>query len=82
VAARKAVYEFNDHGNLRTVVGVAGNLVVPFAGAGASLALTGKQQHEREALNDRVLHACMSNREKAELIEDHDKHRVIAAFQR
>ena len=81
VAARKAVYRFNDHHNLGTVVSVVGNLLVPFAGTGASVALTGTQQRERETLNDRVLDACVSDRLKVAQIEAHDKHRVVAAIQ-
>lgn len=81
VAARKAVYDFNDHHNLGTVVSVIGNIVVPFAGTGASIALTGRQQREREALNNWVLRSCVSNRQQAAEIAEHDKHRVIAALQ-
>ena len=80
ISARKAVYEFNDHHNLHTVMGVAGNLVIPFAGAAADLTMSGQQQHERETLNNRVLDACVSNRAKAREIEQHDKHRVIDAL--
>ena len=80
IAARKAVYLFNDHHNLHTVMGVAGNLVIPFAGAAADLTMSGQQQHEREKLNDQVLDACVSNRAKARQIEQHDKHQVIDAL--
>ena len=80
IAARKAVYEFNDHHNLHTIMGVAGNLVVPFAGAAADLTMSGKQQHERETLNTRVLSACVSDRAKAREIERHDKHRIVDAL--
>jgi hypothetical protein len=81
VSARKAVYEFNDHHNLGTAVSAVGNLLVPFAGTGASIALTGEQQRERETLNHRVLHACVSDRQKIAEIEAHDKHGVTAALQ-
>ena len=80
VAARKAVYRFNDHHNLHTVMGVAGNLVIPFAGAAADLTMSGEQQKERERLNDWVLDACVSNRAKARELERHDKHQVIDAL--
>jgi hypothetical protein len=81
IAARKAVYKFNDHHNLHTVLGVAGDLVVPFAGAGADLAMSSGQQHERERLNDWVLSACVSDRKKALEMEDKNRHRIIAAVQ-
>lgn len=80
IAARKAVYEFNDHHNLHTVMGVAGNLVVPFAGAAADLTMSGQQQKERERLNNWVLNSCVSNRAKARDLEQHDKHQVLDAL--
>ena len=80
VAARKAIYQFNDHHNLHTVMGVAGNIIVPFAGVAADLTMSSQQQHERETLNDRVLNTCVSDRAKAKEIEQHDKHRVIDAL--
>lgn len=80
VAARKAVYQFNDHHNLHTVMGVAGNLVLPFAGAAADLTMSGEQQKERERLNNWVLDACVSDRSKARQLEQHDKHTVIDAL--
>ena len=60
VAARKAVYEYSDHGGTRAVVGLAGNLVVPFAGTAGSLALSKAQDHKRAELNRRVETACVS----------------------
>lgn len=60
VAARKAVYEYNDHSTTRAVVGIAGNLVAPFAGTASSLALSKSQDHERRRLNRRVESACIS----------------------
>ena len=80
IAARKAIYQFNDHHNLHTVMGVAGNLVVPFAGVAADLTMSGEQQHERERLNTWVLNACVSDRAKARELEEHNKHRVIDAI--
>ena len=80
IAARKAIYQFNDHHNLHTVMGVAGNLVVPFAGVAADLTMSGQQQHERERLNTWVLNACVSDRAKARDLEEHDKHRVVDAL--
>ena len=80
IAARKAIYQFNDHHNLHTVMGVAGNLVVPFAGAAADLTMSGQQQHERERLNTWVLNACVSDRAKARELEQHNKHQVVDAL--
>jgi len=80
IAARKAIYQFNDHHNLHTVMGVAGNLVVPFAGAAADLTMSGQQQHEREHLNTWVLNACVSDRAKARELEQHNKHQVVDAL--
>lgn len=60
VAARKAVYEYDDHGNTRMVLGVAGNLVVPFAGTASSLALSQRQDKHRKVLNARVQRDCVS----------------------
>ena len=64
VQARKAVYEYDDHGNLRTVVGVAGNVVVPLAGTAGSLALSKRQDKERTALNARVQTSCISKKRR------------------
>ena len=61
-------------------MGVAGNLVVPFAGVAADLTMSGQQQHERERLNTWVLNACVSDRAKARELEEHDKHRVVDAL--
>ena len=60
VAARKDVYEYNDHGTTSTVVGLAGNLAFPFAGTAGSLALSKSQDHERKTLNKEVEAACVS----------------------
>ncbi|MEI9965182.1 MAG: hypothetical protein WDM92_11235 [Caulobacteraceae bacterium] len=60
VAARKAVYEFDDHRTVRAVVGVAGNAVVPFAGTATSLALGASQSKTRKRLNHQVESACIS----------------------
>ncbi len=60
VAAREQVYQWDDQHGLKTVVGVAGNLVVPFAGTAGSLAITAGQRREREALNRQVLAACVT----------------------
>ena len=62
VAARRAVYEYDDHGNMRLAVGIAGNLVAPFAGTAGALALNKRQDNAREPLNERVRAACITRR--------------------
>lgn len=62
VAAREAVCEDSDHGTTRAVLGLAGKLVVPFAGAAGSLARSKAQEHKRAELNRRVETACVSRR--------------------
>jgi hypothetical protein len=64
VQARRAVYEYDDHGNMRLAVGIAGNLVVPFAGTAGSLALNKRQDKAREPLNARVRAACISRKRR------------------
>jgi hypothetical protein len=62
VAARKAVFRYDDRATARGVVGVVGNLVAPFAGTAASLGLSAAQDKERARLNARVQAACVSKR--------------------
>jgi hypothetical protein len=65
VAARKAVARYDDRGGMRKVVRVVGNVAAPFAGTGASYALSAAQNDEREDLNNRVLRSCVSPPKKA-----------------
>lgn len=61
VAARKAVHQFDERRMTRGVVKVVGNMVAPFAGTGASLAMNAAQNDERERLNHQVRAACISD---------------------
>jgi hypothetical protein len=59
--ARRAVARYDDQKDGRAVIAVAGNLVVPFAGSAAALAMSRMKDDEREALNQRVRRACVSD---------------------
>ena len=61
VAARKAVARYDDQETTRGVVGLVGNIVAPFAGTAASLAMSAARDDERAALNRRVRAACISD---------------------
>ncbi len=55
--ARKAVAGYDDNKDGRAVIAIAGNLVVPFAGSAAALAMSKMKDDEREALSERVRRA-------------------------
>lgn len=59
--ARRAVAGYDDNKDGRTVIAIAGNLVVPFAGSAAALAMSKMKDDDREALNARVRKACVSD---------------------
>lgn len=59
--ARAAVARYDDQKDGRAVIAIAGNLVVPFAGAAAAAAMSKMKDDEREALNARVRRACVSD---------------------
>jgi hypothetical protein len=59
--ARMAVANYDDNKDGRAVIAIAGNLVVPFAGSAAALAMSKMKDDEREALNTRVRSACISD---------------------
>lgn len=59
--ARAAVARYDDNKDGRAVIAIAGNLVVPFAGSAAALAMSKMKDDEREALNARVRAACISD---------------------
>lgn len=59
--ARQAALDYEDHILARTAVGIAGNLLVPFAGTAASLAMTAERDRERQRLNARVASACLAD---------------------
>lgn len=59
--ARAAVARYDDNKDGRAVIALAGNLVVPFAGSAAAAAMSKMKDDEREALNERVRRACISD---------------------
>jgi hypothetical protein len=59
--ARAAVNRYDDNKDGRVVIAIAGNLVVPFAGAAAAAAMSKMKDDDREALNARVRGACVSD---------------------
>ncbi|MEW5684965.1 MAG: hypothetical protein AB1942_08610 [Pseudomonadota bacterium] len=59
--ARAEVARYDDNKDGRAVIAIAGNLVVPFAGSAAALAMSRMKDDEREALNTRVRSACISD---------------------
>ncbi len=61
VQARKAAEAFDENRNGRMIVGLAANMVVPFAGTAAALAMNHLKNDDREALNTRVRAACISD---------------------
>jgi hypothetical protein len=59
--ARAAVARYDDNKDGRVAIAVAGNLVVPFAGTAAAAAMSKMKDDDREALNERVRRACVSD---------------------
>ena len=59
--ARAAADRFSEETNGRRVIALAGNVVIPFAGTAAAAAMTGIRDDDRQALNRRVLSACVSD---------------------
>ncbi|TAJ71108.1 MAG: hypothetical protein EPO51_15135 [Phenylobacterium sp.] len=59
--ARRAVGRYDDNKDGRAVIAIAGNLVIPFAGSAAALAMSKMKDDERVALNERVRKACVSD---------------------
>lgn len=59
--ARRAAEQFEEHKNGRMVVGLVGNFIIPFAGTAAALAMNHLKDDDREALNQRVRAACVSD---------------------
>jgi hypothetical protein len=59
--ARRTVAGYDDQKDGRVAIAVAGNLLVPFAGSAAALAMSKVKDGDREALNRRVRAACVSN---------------------
>ena len=59
--ARAAAAKYAEEENGRRVIALAGNLVVPFAGTAAAVAMTGIRQDDAKALSHRVRAACTSD---------------------
>lgn len=59
--ARAAVNRYDDNKDGRAVIAIAGNLVVPFAGAAVAAGMSKMKDDDREALNARVRGACISD---------------------
>jgi hypothetical protein len=59
--ARAAANDYAEEVNGRRVVALAGNLVVPFAGAAAAAAMTGIREDDAKALDRRVKASCISD---------------------
>jgi hypothetical protein len=61
VAARRAVAKYHDGDTARAVVGFAGNYAAPFAGTGAALLMSQRQDKKRAELDKWVKDACVSS---------------------
>ncbi|HEY0646696.1 hypothetical protein [Phenylobacterium sp.] len=59
--ARAAVARYDDNKDGRVAIAVAGNLVVPFAGSAVAAGMSKMKDDDREALNERVRRACVSD---------------------
>ena len=59
--ARTKAGDYNDHNLIRTVVGVGGNLVVPFAGTAAGTVLGLGLDKKKDKLNHKLAAACVSD---------------------
>lgn len=59
--ARSAVARYDDNKDGRMVIALAGNLVVPFAGSAVAAGMSKMKDDERNALNERVRRACVSD---------------------
>ena len=60
VAARKGVARYHDGDRTRAVVGFAGNFAAPYAGTGAALVMSQRQDKQRAELNKDIKAACVS----------------------
>ena len=59
--ARAEAAAFEENRNGRTVVALAGNLIVPFAGTAASAAIGVVKEDRKKALNHQVRRSCISD---------------------
>jgi ABC-type amino acid transport substrate-binding protein len=60
-AARAQAAKYAEEENGRTVVALAGNLVVPFAGTAAAAYMHAQRRDDAERLNNRIRAACTSD---------------------
>jgi hypothetical protein len=59
--ARREAAQFDENRNGRTVVALAGNLLVPFAGTAAAAAMTKLRDDTKRDLNKKLRAACTSD---------------------
>jgi hypothetical protein len=59
--ARAEAQAFNDQKEGRVVIGVLGNMAIPFVGTAAALYMDRMQDDERKALRQKVKAACISD---------------------
>ncbi len=60
-AARREAAAFDEHRDGKVVIGLVGNLLVPFAGTATTFAMDRLRDDERERLNRKVRAACISD---------------------
>lgn len=60
VAARQEAARYNDHTRAKIALGMGGNMVVPFAGTGATLAWNASQRKSMNRLNRKIVSACVT----------------------
>ena len=60
VAVRKQIARYHDGDTARAIVGFAGNYAAPYAGTGASLLMTQRQDKRRAEMNKLVKDACVT----------------------
>jgi hypothetical protein len=59
--ARRQAAQFDENRNGRTVVALAGNLLVPFAGTAAAATMTKLRDDTKRDLNNKLRAACTSD---------------------
>ncbi len=59
--AREMALRYDEKPLTKTAVAVAGNLMAPYAGTAASLALSARDAEKREEVNRRIAENCMED---------------------
>ena len=59
--ARAAAGDYKEHPILRTAMGIGGNVVAPFAGTAAAMAVGNRLDKKKTTLNRRTAAACVSD---------------------